>query len=83
MTDAPIMLVTPLTAAEEYRQGAIKLLKEVLADAEAGKLEGVCIISEFANGDYSFGSSGTMEVLRRVGRLEALKWRLLQQKLEE
>lgn len=70
----PLKLVTPATAALEHQQAAIELLREALADAEAGKVMGVIIVSKEVDGGWYHRASGSLNLREEIGALECLKW---------
>ena len=70
---SPLSLVVPPTASDEVRESVVKLLKETLADAEAGKIDTVIMILGHPDTEWSDRVSGTNRFSEAVGRLEITK----------
>lgn len=70
---APVRLVTKAPPADEIRRAVVEILREALADAEAGKVSGVIIISEEVDDTWYHRASGTLSVREEIGALEIFK----------
>lgn len=70
----PVKLVTKPTIADEIIEGAATLLREALADVEAGKVAGIIVLCKEADGMWMHRASGTISVREEIGSLEMLKW---------
>jgi hypothetical protein len=68
----PLRIVQPPTVPEEIRQGVVGLLKDALAQAEAGELDAVIVILKRPTG-WSDMRSGVMDFPDAIGRLEIVK----------
>jgi hypothetical protein len=75
----PVVLVPKPTADDEVRQSVIDLLRETLADAEAGKIITALIIIEQTNGEWGNRWSGTTHFAETIGRLEVTKYEMIKQ----
>lgn len=69
----PVALVTRPTAAAEFRQQAVELLRKRLAEAEAGEIEAVIIITKYVNECWSEDHTGVQHFPEMIGRLEITK----------
>ena len=79
----PVKLVTKPAAAIEIMRAVSDLLREALADAEAGKVTGVIIISKEADGTWYHRTSGSLSIREEIGAIEMLKWDRIQRCSEE
>ncbi len=70
----PVKLVPKPTVDAEIRDGAIALLREAIADVEAGKVLGVIVLSKETDGMWMHRASATISVREEIGSLEMLKW---------
>jgi hypothetical protein len=66
-------LVTPLPLEAEIRDGILKLVRDVMADAEAGTLATLLVICERQDGAWSREWSGTRNMRAAIGELEIVK----------
>lgn len=82
MTEAPFKIVAAPTAAESQRLNVVSTLRDVLADAEAGKITAVLILSEYIDGDWGQNSSGSLKLSETIGRLEISKSSMITRYLE-
>lgn len=73
MTDA-IKLVPKTGVEERMRAGAADLLREALADVEAGKVLGVIILCKETDGMWMHRASETISVREEIGSIEMLKF---------
>jgi 1,4-dihydroxy-2-naphthoyl-CoA synthase len=69
----PVKLVTKPSAAATIQASVVALLCEALADAEAGKVSGVIIISKEIDGSWYHRASGALSVREEIGAIEILK----------
>ena len=69
----PISLVTKPSADEEVRESVVRLLREALAQAEAGEVDTVLMILGHPDETWSDIASETVSFSHAVGRLEILK----------
>lgn len=70
MTDSDaIKLVPPPTADESARQDAVQMLKEALADAEAGSVLGCVVATKDTDGLWTHRASRTFSVREEIGAL--------------
>lgn len=60
---APVRLVTKAPPADEIRRAVVEILREALADAEAGKVDDT----------WYHRASGTLSVREEIGALEIFK----------
>lgn len=70
----PIKLVAKPTVDQEIRDGAAAILREALADVEAGKVTGVIVLCRETDGMWMHRASATISVREDIGALEMLKW---------
>jgi 1,4-dihydroxy-2-naphthoyl-CoA synthase len=70
----PVKLVTKPPVADQIQAAGIALLCEALADAEAGKVSGVIIISKETDGSWFHRASGALSVREEIGAIEILKY---------
>ena len=62
---------------QEANESAVRILRKVLAEAEAGNVETVFIVS-FDKGDaYTVDCSMSMDTTLKIGSLERIKFALL------
>jgi hypothetical protein len=59
--------------AQEIKEAAVKLAREVLADVEAGNVTTLLVIAGRPDGTWSREWSGTQEMPEMIGRLEITK----------
>lgn len=59
--------------ADEIRESALKLAREVVADIEAGNVTTLLVIAVRPDGSWSREWSGTPEMAAMIGRLEITK----------
>ena len=75
MSDEKVVkLAPPLGPTDEIKAGAIELLREALADVEAGKVLGVIILSKEVAGTWYHRASGSISVREDIGSIEILKF---------
>jgi hypothetical protein len=79
---SPISLVAKPTADEEIRQSVITVLREALAEAEAGNINGVAMILSHPDETWTHRGSECMEFSRMVGRIEMLKHQWIKEHFE-
>lgn len=70
----PVKLVPRLTVGQEIRDGAIAILREAMADVEAGNVLGVIVLCKETDGMWMHRASGTISVREDIGAIEMLKW---------
>lgn len=70
---SPIALVTKPTAAAEVQESVVRLLRDTLAEAEAGKITTVIIIIAHADGQWTDRCSDTEHFSDAIGRIEITK----------
>lgn len=68
-----IALVPTPTAAEKYKKACVEILRERLAQAEAGDIESLVLIVKHADGTWSDDRSGVDGFPEAIGRLEITK----------
>mgnify|MGYP001565764407 FL=1 len=63
---------------KKYSSQAVELLTELLRDAKQGKITD--LVCSYASGvnEYSLTYTGTDDLIRLVGHLEKMKWRMLE-----
>lgn len=66
------------TAKQKLDNDVIEMLERTLAEAREGKFESIMIVLMCADGRNCSRFTGGVEVTRRVGALELLKWDALQ-----
>ena len=69
----PIALVTKPSATDEVRESILRVLRETLAEAEAGNIDTVIMILGHPNGEWTDRTSGTNRFSDAIGRLEITK----------
>jgi hypothetical protein len=69
----PVTLVPKPTAQDEVRESIISILRETLAEAEAGNIDTVIMLLSHPNGEWTNRSSGTNKFSEAIGRLEITK----------
>jgi 1,4-dihydroxy-2-naphthoyl-CoA synthase len=69
----PVRLVPKPTIDEEIRAGVIDLLRDALADAEAGNVTGVIILTSETDGMWGHRSSASLSIREEIGALEFYK----------
>ena len=74
----PVKLVPKPAPEVEIAKAAVDLLREALADAEAGKVLGVIVISKETDGSWYHRASGSLSVREEIGSLEMLKYDRIQ-----
>ena len=74
MLGSPVKLVTPPSVDQEIRDGAIKILREAIADVEAGTVLGVIVLTKEVGGTWYHRASGTISVREEIGSIEMLKF---------
>lgn len=72
MTKTIVLVPTP-TAAEIFRTACVDILRERLAQAEAGDIDSVVLIVKHADGTWSDDRSGVDGFPEAIGRLEITK----------
>lgn len=70
----PLKLVTVPPLDERIRAASIELLKEAIADVEAGKVFGVIVLSKEVAGTWYHRASETISLREEIGSLEMLKF---------
>lgn len=78
----PIALVSKPTAAEEVRTSVIDVLRETLAQAEAGEIDSVAMILGHPDDTWSDRYSGVLNFSSVIGRIEILKLKWIRQHTE-
>lgn len=70
---APVALVTKPKAADEFKDEAVRILREALEQAEAGEVTAALVIVRYPDGHWGDKRSGTMDFADAIGRLEIVK----------
>lgn len=60
-------------------QKVVKRLQELLEDAKAGKIVGVCVVAKCLDRSLLFGNSGMFPVYEMIGALDSLKTEMILQ----
>ena len=68
-----VSLVSKATAEDQVRQSVITVLRETLAEAETGNIDGVAMILSHPDETWTHRGSEHMEFSRMIGRFEMLK----------
>ena len=68
-----IHVLPPPVADTEVRDSVIRLLKNWLADAEAGRVDVLVIVGHYLNGEWRESASSTDHFTEVIGQLEILK----------
>jgi hypothetical protein len=68
-----VKLALKPTLPDEIKAAALDLIRQVLADVEAGNVTTVLVIAARPDGTWSREWSGTMEMAEMIGRLEITK----------
>ena len=76
---APTLDIVPAAEREkaERHEGVCQLLRDLLAEAEAGTVTGLLVVVERGTENMRYLSSGTEDRYALAGRVEALKLSLL------
>ncbi len=69
-----LKLTTSPPIEDQIKAGAIDLLREALADAEAGKVCGVIVISKETDGSWYHRTTASLSIREEIGAMEVLKW---------
>lgn len=78
-----VTLAPKPTVAEEVRESVVGVLKDALAQAEAGNVTSVLVIALHPDGNWSDWHSSTEKVSEMVGRLEIAKQKRIMHVLNE
>ena len=70
----PVRLVTAPSVDERIRAGSAELLREALADVEAGKVLGVIVLCKETDGMWMHRASESISVREEIGSIEMLKF---------
>jgi hypothetical protein len=68
-----IALATPPTVDDQIREAAVQLLESALAQARAGKVEGVILILKYNDNEWSNFATGIKGFSDAMGYLEITK----------
>lgn len=68
----PVKLVPAPTVEQEIRDNCIAILRAALADAEAGKVTGVIVLTKETDGLWGHRASATISVREDIGSLTML-----------
>lgn len=79
----PITLVPKPTPEAEVRDSVIRILREMLEEAEAGHLTSVFVILQDENGLWAHRASKTTRISETIGRIEMAKQELIANYLKE
>ena len=77
--ERPALDIVPAAAREEQarHEGTCQMLRDLLAEAEAGTLTGIMAVVERGEENASYVSTGTKDRYALAGRLDALKLSVL------
>jgi hypothetical protein len=70
----PVKLVPRPTVDQEIKDGALAILREAIADVEAGKVLGVIVLCKETDGMWMHRASQSLSVREEIGSIEMLKW---------
>jgi hypothetical protein len=70
---APVSLVIPPAPAEKIKRDTIRILRDALAEAEAGEIAEIIVIAKRQDGFWFDERSGTMSMSDAVGKIEIIK----------
>lgn len=68
-----VSLAPKPTVDDQIKRGVVELLRELLADAEAGKIESLLVIGNCVGSGWFDRRSGTLAFAETVGQLEVVK----------
>ena len=68
------LLVTLPPVGEKLRDDAIGLLRQAIADVEAGKVLGVIVLAKEVGGTWYHRATETISVREDIGAIEILKY---------
>ena len=71
MTSDPVKLV-PFD--DQNKNDAVRILREVLARAEAGEVLGAIIVTKDSDGLWSHQTTASLSIREEIGAIECLKW---------
>lgn len=78
----PVTLVPKAKTTDDVRESVVRLLRDSLAQAEAGDVDTVIIILSHPDGEWSDRCSDTEKLSEAIGRLEITKQEWVSQYLK-